>query len=165
MTTRRAVLAASAALMAPAIARAAPAVPATPDAELIRLGHEFAEALAVWHQANAVWRVADAEAMDALAPSQPITDNKWADWFQAAYDSTPAGPASAENEKRLDVCDAIAAQIRAILPTTLAGLAAHAKVARFDGFSPQVLERKRADLDHPDIAVLGFLDLVEGLAS
>lgn len=45
------------------------------------------------------------------------------------------------------------------------GLAVHAKVACFDGFTLQVLEQKRADLDHPEIAVLDFPDLVEGLAS
>lgn len=170
MATRRAVLASAAALMAPAIVSTAPAVAAAPDAELIRLGQEFAEAFAVWHQANTVWRDAEREfeaahwAAHPLPPSRADQD-AWLAQFMRAYEATSAAAASAENERRLNVCDVIAAQIRAIRPTTLAGLAAHAKVARFDGFTLQVLEQKRADLDHPDIAVLGFLDLVEGLAS
>lgn len=163
MTTRRTVLASAAALMTPAVASGAITAPA-PDAELIRLGQDFAFAHAALRQANGVWRAAEREFMAAFALKSPrAADDKCLAEFWRAHEASPAGPASAENERRLDVCDAIAAQIRAIRPTTLAGLSAHAKVARFDGFSPRLLEKDRADLDHDKQSVLDFLDLVEGL--
>lgn len=163
MTTRRNVLASAAAA---ALMPAAVSASTSPDAELIRLGNEFADAFAAFRQANAVWQAAEREIMNAMAAKFPQgLDDKAIAELWAAYDASPAAPASAENERRLDVCDAIAAQIRAIRPTTFAGLAAHAKVARFNGFSPAMLAQDRGTLDCPEIAVLDFLDLVEGLAA
>lgn len=83
--------------------------------------------------------------------------------FQPAYDASPAAPALAENDRLLDLCESLAEQIPAIRPTTLAGLAACAKVACYDGFSPGLLAKDRADLDDHQFTVLDFLDLVEAL--
>ncbi|MET3890390.1 hypothetical protein ABIE41_001466 [Bosea sp. OAE506] len=163
MTTRRNVLAsAAAAALIPAAVTASP----SPDAELIRLGQEFATAFAAFRHANGVWQAAEREIMAewALKFPQGAGDTHLTE-FWTAYNASPAAPASAENERRLDVCDAIAAQIRAIRPTTFAGLAAHANVARFDGFAPSLLAQDRCNLDCPQIAVLDFLDLVDGLAA
>lgn len=165
MTTRRAVLASAASLMTPAVAYAGIATP-TPDAELIRLGQELAFAHAAFRQANIIWSAADREAMATLAPtSRQGLNDEWLAGFQRAYDASPAALALADNDRWLDLCESLAAQIRAIQPTTLAGLAAYAKVARFDGFSPRLLAKDRADLDHDKQSVLDFLDLVEGLVS
>lgn len=164
MTTRRAILASAAALMAPAVASAA--IPTSqPDAELIRLGREFAVAAAAFREANSRWRAADNAILTAFAPqSRQGGGDDWFASFQRAYEASPAAPALAENDRWLDACDALASQIRAIRPTTLAGLTAHAKVARFEGFAPAVLERDRVDLDCNDAALLNFLDLVEEFA-
>lgn len=169
--TRRAAIATTAAALVAACAPAALAMaPGRADAELVRLGHEFAEAYATWLRANAAWRAADRKAdAEYLAahplPSAGSTDEAWLAQFMRAYDASPAAPALAENDKWLDRCGALAEQISAIRPTTLAGLVAHAKVARFNGFAPAVLERKRADIDHDAMSVLAFLDLVEGFAT
>lgn len=161
---RRTVLAVALAAMAggcvPSPASAAP----VPDVELTRLGQEFAQAFDEWWQAHWVWRAADREAVAALAPHGLSGADSTAA-FNSAYDASPAGAASAANDAALDRCDALAEAIRTIRPTSLAGLAAHAKVARFKGMTPSTLAAQRDALDLPVATILDFLDLVEGLSS
>lgn len=161
---RRTILAAAVASMAGGCAPLPAAASTSPDAEMIRLGQEFARAFDEWWKAHWVWRAADREAVAALAPHGLSGADSTAA-FNRAYDASPAGAASAANDAALDRCDALVEAIRAIRPTTLAGLAAYAKVARFHGVTLADLSMPRADLDHGPATILDFLDLVEGLAS
>lgn len=161
-STRRAIIAAALGTMVAGCTP--PALASTsPDAELIRLGQEFDQAVAQCLAAHQAWSAAHVRALDLIRAWPAGPDAGAA--FEAAYRQTGAGEASERNDAAVGRCDELAEQIRAIRPTTLAGLAAHAKVARFNGTTVQQRQARRDDLDLETATLLDFLDLVEGLAS
>lgn len=164
--SRRAFLAGTATTVTAIAAGCAPvALAATsPDAELIRLGAEFDQAEAdwiplwrEWQRHERLWR----ETLDARDMS--FTGGNM-DAVMAVFDDAGGRVASEANDAALARLDRIAEQIKKLRPTTLAGLSAWAKVARFDGVSIHAREKPANRREHQEAAILDFLGLVEELA-
>ncbi|MEQ1956331.1 hypothetical protein [Mesorhizobium sp. CN2-181] len=163
MLTRRKLLASTPAL-AVAVATPAAAVctmpTSEPDAELLRLGAEFERQYEAW---KPYWRTMHAmgETWQEFARSGRFAD------FMDAW-RTPEGDAYEAaietNNEKLTRLDELAKRIRAIPPSTLAGLMVHARVCRFDCLPLPKLEEAREDWDWDVECLTGFLEHVERMA-
>lgn len=162
--SRRAVIATAlaglAAGCAPIGARAA--TPA--DADLIRLGKEFdraeAEVLSLWRE----WRRCEALWRETIA-ARGLSFEKSEAAVWAVHKEVGATAASDANDASLDHLDRIRDAIHAIKPTTIAGLAAWAKAARFDGVSNYERDKAPEDRDFQAAAILDFIDVLEAMAA
>lgn len=149
---------------AASIIKAAPYLPCGGDAELIRLGIEYdraeAESLALWREwcrCDALWR--------ETVTARGISFKSSEDAVWALHEEVGAAAASNANDAGLDRLDRIRDAIHGIKPTTIAGLAAWAKAARFDATSYFDRAAAPPDRDFKAAAILDFVALIEDMAA
>jgi hypothetical protein len=134
---------------------------ASSDAELLKLGEQFDEAYAEWVPLHAEWRK-QSELFEAAYKIEP-GDQKLEKYF-AALEAHPAGAAGDANDAAIDRCNDLSNAVRAIPATTLAGLAAKARVAKFDCFSPNQFSGPHEDWDWDVKCFADLLSEIERLA-
>jgi hypothetical protein len=166
--TRRTIVAAAAATTAAIMPdwREAVAAPATEhvDAELVRLSAEFQREYEKWvplwlvsERTFGVWR----ETVDARGLT--IKDNYDEVW--SVFQEVGAESAGDASNAQLDVLNDLSECIRAIPPQTIAGLAAWARVIRFESIpAPVELCDPRGDWDWNHKCLADFFEQVERLA-
>lgn len=134
------------------------------DADLIRLGGEFdraeAELLSLWRE----WRRCEVLWRETVT-ARGISIEKSEDAVWAVHEEVGATAASNANDAGIDRLDRIRDAIHEIKPTTIAGLAAWAKAARFDGTSHYEREKAPEDRDFQTAAILDFIEVVEAMAA
>lgn len=163
----RRALVAGATLVAAAALRncSAPAVAdTTPDADLVRLGDEFDRAHAAWLPRWQEWRRLDDEWRATLKARGMSfhTHGDAAVW--AVQSEVGAEAASDANDLALSEVERVADEIRLLRPTTIAGIAAKAKVACFDAVSMHQLVKPENKRDLGPRAILALLAEIEALA-
>jgi len=151
---------------AEAIVKAAPYVPAADDqAELVRLGREFDRAEAVWIP---LWREMRRTHDDwmAVAAKRGLTfRDDGIPALNTVSAEVGAEAASDANDHALTELEGIIDQINAIPPTSLAGLAVHAKVVRHWSVPLAIRERPVSEREEERTELLRFLAHLERLAS
>lgn len=161
---RRTVIATALAGLASGCAPAALAS-TSPDAELVRLGAEFDRAEGDWIPLWREWQRHERLWRDTIKARGMSFAEHGTDAVMAVFADAGGTAASEANDAALVRLDALASQVQKLRPTTLAGLATWAKVARFKGTSLVDRETLARDRDLDVQAILEFLELVEGLAS
>lgn len=119
---------------AAAIRKAAPYVPTVDDAELVEIGREvetlMAEWRPIWEESNRLHIVWVESIRDRRV------DHMSREELQASMAAVGYDEAEARNEALVDRLDALGERAWSITPTSSAGLAALAKVARWHCLSP-----------------------------
>lgn len=142
-----------------------PARASEEDAQLLWLGAEFDRTLAEWRPLwREMWRLHDAwaEVLKARELSFAVQGD---DACWAVNEEIGGRAASEASNLVLDRLEALASEIKAIPPKTVAGIAVWARVARFECVSPFDLEKPQADLDLDVQHLLGFLAMIEQVAA
>lgn len=142
-----------------------PARAAAADAELIRLGAEFDRVYPSWLAAWREWQRHEDLWERTLHERGMTGARRSTEACLAVFDEIGGRAASDANDALVKRLDDIANAIRAIQPTTLAGLAVWAKAARNDCVPPRDAERAAEERDWDVKCLIGFLDQVEGLAA
>jgi hypothetical protein len=134
------------------------------DAELVELGAEFDRVYASLpplhreaNRINAQWR------QTILARGMSFAGHG-NEACCALHKELGGEKAEDAQQAVLDVLDGLAARIRALRPTSIAGLASWAKAARFDALSLGIMEQKPDDRDWGDKHLVAFFEEVERLA-
>lgn len=149
-----------------ALAPAAASIrPPEPDAELIRLGIEFDRAEAAWIPLWREWQRHERLWRETIEARGMSLAEHGADAVQSVFDEAGGNAASDANDEALARLYDLRERMLAIQPTTTAGLAARAKVLRFDGVSPFDREKPAGRRENKDAAILDFVALVEDLAA
>lgn len=163
----RRALVAGATLVAAAALRgcSSPAVADTAlDAELVRLGAEFDRARAAWLPRWQEWRRLDDEWRATLKARGMSfhTHGDAAVW--AVQSEIGAEAASDANDLALSEVERLADEIRPLRASSVAGIAAKAKVACFDAVPMHQLMRPDGERDHGFQSIIALLAEIEALA-
>lgn len=128
-------------LLSPAAAsirKAAPYVPAADDSELVEIGREIERLMAVWRP---VWEESNRlHIVWVESVRNKRLDHMNREEIHASMAAVGYDEVEAQNEALVDRLDALAERAWSITPTSPAGLAALAKVARWHCLSPRDLQ-------------------------
>lgn len=146
---------------AASIRKAAPFIPSDQEAELIEIGREVEALTAVWLP---IWQESDRlHVLWAESVRNKRLDHMSREELDASLAAVGYDKALAANEAMVDRLDLLAARAWEIAPSTPAGLAALAKVARWDCLKPSDL-LPDAEPDHDAKQLLKLFVAIEAVA-
>lgn len=146
---------------AASIRRAAPFIPSDDEAELIELGREVEALTAIWLP---IWQESDRlHVLWAQSVRNKRLDHMSREELDASLAAVGYDKALAANEAMVDRLDVLAARAWEIAPSTPAGLAALAKVARWDCLKPSDL-LPDAEPDHDAKQLLKLFAAIDSVA-
>lgn len=148
---------------AAAIRKSAPYVPSD-DAALVDLGRQFEEAHAAWIPCWQEWDRIEREWRETLKAKGLSFHEHGEEAILSIFTEMGGDDASDANDKALVLVEDLADLIRELKATTIAGIAAKAKVAAFDAVRMQDLLKPDGKRDHAPQAILTLIGEIEALA-